>query len=144
MLKKIMLLFFLVLIQIIYSCASNNSIRKPITSTSSSILVVSGKVFYPDGKPVPGASVSSEPPSMITNTNTEGHFVIDKGLVPGKYSFIADFNGVKGRINEAVVQYGDTLRVEIKLGANVRMHPVQDGSLEAGYSGGGSGVINKR
>lgn len=104
-------------------------------------LAVRGYVLFPgpDSLGVAGVAVETFPPSMRAISNADGSFAIERGLLPGDYTFAASYQGERGETRH-LVQFGDTRDLFITLGrvasvpaldsTGVRALPVQAGGTK--------------
>lgn len=121
--KKYFLLY--ILSAILLTCASSSN-KGNSAGTENNDLYIEGVVQTPRGTPVVEAIVRTMPESESVRTDSEGRFIISKGLRPGKYEFIAEYMGNQG-VTTAGVQYGDAGNLLIKLGMRIDMETMDPG-----------------
>ena len=144
--RKIYLLAIVSFAYIIINCAHTPPSSPPSNSghsnKNSKILIVSGIVQFPDGKSVAGATVTSLPPSEKVFSREDGSFIISTGLQPNLYNFIAEYEGAKGN-TRASVQYGDTVKVLIRLGSTIDMRTYNPGKTRRPSGGSEDPYVSK-
>lgn len=127
--KKYVFPLSCVIMFILWHCAGTNQ-------DGSNELTVTGVVVFPDSTRVQEATVRTEPPSSVVQTNVEGAFEIKFGLRPGDYEFVADYEEKEGR-STARIQYGDNMEIFIMIGKKIDLRQLEANKIRMSTKGSG-------
>jgi len=101
-------------------CLAALAIAAPAFAQHTTTGAVFGKVTEPDGKPIPGVTVTLRSPlpvnPLVTTSDANGAYRFGD-IVPGAYTLSAALSGlVTAEVGQVTVRVGSTLRIDMQMG----------------------------